>query len=263
MPTKPIGPPTETAAPVASEAAEERDALRAHDVHAARTRGLRADAEQVQRPRQPGEPANATSDQRQRASNRRVAGDVEIAHQPPQRAERLREVAEVLHEQDERREERVQRHARQQQHGRRDSAMLRRGQRVDDEHGEKRAKQAGRGDAADRPAWPNVIAIIAPSEAPAETPSVYGVASGLRSSPWNTTPAAASVPPTSAAASARGRRAIKKICASTLSANGIDRLKTRAKSIDVEPMNGAAKTATTIARKHNATTRPGFMRRLE
>ena len=42
----------------------------------------------------------------------------------------------------------------------------------------------------------NVIASIAPSAAPAETPSVNGVASGLRSSPWNTTPAAASSAPT-------------------------------------------------------------------
>ena len=38
----------------------------------------------------------------------------------------------------------------------------------------------------------NDIASIAPSAAPAETPSVNGVASGLRSSAWKTTPAAAS-----------------------------------------------------------------------
>ena len=46
---------------------------------------------------------------------------------------------------------------------------------------------------------PNVIASIAPSAAPAETPRVNGVASGLRSRPWNTTPAVASAAPTSAA----------------------------------------------------------------
>ncbi len=39
---------------------------------------------------------------------------------------------------------------------------------------------------------------MAPSDAPAETPSVNGVASGLRSSACRTTPAAASVAPTSA-----------------------------------------------------------------
>ena len=94
---------------------------------------------------------------------------------------------------------------------------------------------------------PNVIATIAPSDAPAETPRVYGVASAFRSRPWNTTPAAASVPPTSAAASARGSRARKKICASTLSANGTDPLKTRENWIGVEPMNGAATTAATMA----------------
>ena len=43
------------------------------------------------------------------------------------------------------------------------------------------------------------MASIAPSAAPAETPSVNGVASGLRSSACRTTPAAASVAPTSAA----------------------------------------------------------------
>ena len=86
----------------------------------------------------------------------------------------------------------------------------------------------------------NVIASIAPSAAPAETPSVNGVASGLRSSPWNTTPAVASAAPTSAPASVRGRRATKKICASTLSANGIDRSNARRRLIDVDPTSGAS-----------------------
>ena len=40
--------------------AEERHALRALDVHAARARGVRAEAQQIERPRQAGEPANAT-----------------------------------------------------------------------------------------------------------------------------------------------------------------------------------------------------------
>ena len=75
---------------------------------------------------------------------------------------------------------------------------------------------------------PKMITSIAPSDAPAETPSVNGVASGLRSSAWKTTPAAASAAPTSAPASTRGSRATKKICASTLSANGIDRSNARA-----------------------------------
>ena len=72
-----------------------------------------------------------------------------------------------------------------------------------------------------------VIASIAPSDAPAETPSVSGEASGLRSSAWKTTPERARQLPTSAAASTRGRRATKKICASTLSANGIERIEGR------------------------------------
>ena len=88
---------------------------------------------------------------------------------------------------------------------------------------------------------PNEMASIAPSDAPAETPSVNGVASGLRSSAWSTTPAAASAAPTSAPASTRGMRATKKICASTLSANGIDRSNTRARLIGVLPTSGASR----------------------
>ena len=99
--------------------------------------------------------------------------------------------------------------------------MPRRRQRVDDGDGRNAPGQAGGATPPIAQPAPNVIASMAPSDAPAETPSVYGVASGLRSRPWNTTPAAASVPPTSAAASARGSRAMKKICASTLSANGM------------------------------------------
>ena len=71
------------------------------------------------------------------------------------------------------------------------------------------------------------MASMAPSAAPAETPSVNGVASGLRSSACSTTPDAASAAPTRAAASTRGRRATKKICASTFSAHGTDGSKAR------------------------------------
>ena len=81
----------------------------------------------------------------------------------------------------------------------------------------------------------NVIARTAPSAAPVETPSVNGVASGLRSSPWKTTPAEAKSAPTQAPASVRGSRATKKICASTLSANGIEKSKTRRRSTTSGP----------------------------
>ena len=70
------------------------------------------------------------------------------------------------------------------------------------------------------------MASMAPRAAPAETPSVNGVASGLRSSACSTTPDAASAAPTSAAASTRGSRATKKICASTFSAHGTEVSKT-------------------------------------
>jgi hypothetical protein len=85
----------------------------------------------------------------------------------------------------------------------------------------------------------NVIAAIAPSAAPVETPSVNGVASGLRNRPWKTTPDAANSAPTHAPASVRGSRAMKKICASGLSANGIETSNARLKLIDVGPTSGA------------------------
>src|SRR5262245_29513333 len=87
---------------------------------------------------------------------------------------------------------------------------------------------------------PNVIASIAPNAAPADTPRVNGVARGFRSRPWKTTPADASVAPTRAPASVRGRRATKKICASTLSMNGTDVSKARRRLTGVDPTRGAA-----------------------
>src|SRR3954466_13779346 len=84
----------------------------------------------------------------------------------------------------------------------------------------------------------NEIAITAPSAAPVDTPSVNGVASGLRNKPWKTTPAEANNAPTHAPASVRGRRAMKKICASALSAKGIEKSNARRRLIGVAPTSG-------------------------
>jgi hypothetical protein len=92
-----------------------------------------------------------------------------------------------------------------------------------------------------------VITRIAPSAAPAETPSVKGVASGFRRSACMTTPAEASVAPTTAPDRTRGSRATKKIWASTLSANGMERSNTRARLIFVLPMSGASTQVTTAS----------------
>src|ERR671919_2173733 len=104
---------------------------------------------------------------------------------------------------------------------------------------------------AENPAIPDdklsVSASIAPSAAPADTPNVNGVASGFLSSACSTTPDAASVDPTSAPASTRGSRAMKKICASLLSANGTDESNTFQKSMRVEPISGAKRHASTAA----------------
>ena len=96
--------------------AEERPALRALHFDAAAGGHVLAHGQQIQRPRQHGEHDERRDDERQGRDDRTVAADVQIAHQPAHRAERLREIAEVLDEQDQRREERVQRDAGQQQH---------------------------------------------------------------------------------------------------------------------------------------------------
>ena len=144
MPMKPTGPPTETAAPVASDALKKATRCARDDVEAARFGGVGAEAQQVQRPRQPGEGRERQDDQRQRRDERRVAADVEVAHQPAQDPERVREVGEVLDEQDQRREERVHRDARQQQRVGREAAVPGAGQQVHDADG------AG----ASRRSWP-------------------------------------------------------------------------------------------------------------
>ena len=100
-----------------------------------------------------------------------------------------------------------------------------------------------------------VIARIAPSAAPVDTPSVNGVASGLRNRPWKTTPADAKSAPTHAPASVRGSRATKKICASTLSANGIEKSKTRRRLTDVGPTSGASSSVTAVSAPNPATVR--------
>src|SRR5574339_667997 len=106
-----------------------------------------------------------------------------------------------------------------------------------------------------------VIASTAPSAAPAETPSVSGDASGFRSSAWNTTPARARAAPTRAAARTRGSRATKKIWASTLSANGIERSKTRPSLIGVLPTSGASSIAASARAPKAAMLAPSRRRR--
>ena len=120
---------------------------------------------------------------------------------------------------------RVQRDAAEKQHDRRRAAAPRREQGVDDRERAERSGEAGerhRRDAEQREIGVEGDGEHRAERAPAETPSVSGEASGLRSSAWNTTPAERQALPTSAAASTRGSRATKKICASTLSAKGIE-----------------------------------------
>ena len=90
-------------------------------------------------------------------------------------------------------------------------------------------------------AAPNVMARMAPSAEPAETPSVNGVARGLRNSACKTTPAEASAAPTTAPANIRGKRATKKIWASTLSVKGMDLSNTLDRLMDTLPTSGASR----------------------
>ena len=88
--------------------------------------------------------ANETTSERQRRDERLIRADVEVAHQPAQRAIGVGEIGEVLHEQDQRREERVHRHAGEQQRVGRQAAVPRPRQRVDDRDRAERAGEAGR-----------------------------------------------------------------------------------------------------------------------
>ena len=252
MPMNPMGPPTETAAPVASDALKKAARCARVDVQAVRPGAVGAEAQQVQRPRQPGEHARTTtSTQRQRRDERLVAADVEVAHQPAQRAVGLGEVGEVLHEQDQRREERVHRHAGEQQHVGRHPAVPRAGERVDDGDGARASRRSWRPGHAGMPAQPNdqpkVIASIAPSAAPAETPSVNGVASGLRSSPWNTTPAEASVDADQRAGQRARQARDEEDLRVHVVGEGNRRSNARRRLIGVDPMSGAITIAATAS----------------
>ena len=66
--------------------AEERDRVGAVARRAARAGGVRAKAQQIERAREPRERGEGQEQKRQRGQDRRVAGDVEVAHQPAQRA---------------------------------------------------------------------------------------------------------------------------------------------------------------------------------
>ena len=145
MPMKPTGPPSDTAAPVASDAL--RNASRC--VRWTSTPRLAAlssliDSRFILR----GSTAKAPNDRAiggTAADKRRIAADVEIAHQPANRAKRLREVGQKLHEENQRGEERIQRHAGEQQHVGRQTAMPRARQPVHDRHGAERPGKAGDG----------------------------------------------------------------------------------------------------------------------
>ncbi len=92
--------------------------------------------------------ANAPNDRRDRWGSRcerGIAADVEVAHQPAHGAERLREIRQELHEENQSGEERVQRDAREQQHVGRETSMTRMRQPVHNCHGTERPGKAGHG----------------------------------------------------------------------------------------------------------------------
>ena len=86
---------------------------------------------------------------------------------------------------------------------------------------------------------PAVIVEAPVSEAPVETPSVYGVANASRSIDWNRLPASASAPPATRPSIVRDARSSVRMAQS-----GFCRAHTRARSSFVGPTNGSTVAAT-------------------
>ena len=92
----------------------------------------------------------------------------------------------------------------------------------------------------------NAMAMTAPSDAPVDTPSVYGVARASRSIDWKRLPASASAPPANRPSSVRDSRRLDRIDQS-----GSWRCQTRLQSRALGPTNG---NRTAAARKSAADT---------
>ena len=127
----------------------EGHALRALHIDPARAGGFVAEAQEVQRTREPGETAEGDGDERRRATTG-LPGDVEVAHEPAERAERLWKSLMYCTTGSARRRRRSA-YAREEHHRRRHSAMPHAGQRVDNGDGQRRAEETRRRHAADRP----------------------------------------------------------------------------------------------------------------
>ena len=142
-PMKPTGPASETAAPVASDALGQRKTLGGDHVHAARGRGVGAEADEIERARQRRQQHECDHHDGKRGHDRHIAADVERAHQPAHGPKGVGEIGQVLREQDQRLEEGRHRDAGQQQNDGREAAPPRRRQRVDDAERANRAGEAG------------------------------------------------------------------------------------------------------------------------
>ena len=89
MPTKPIGPPTETAAPVASDAVKNATRWASSTLTPREPAASAPSVSRLSGRASQANPRNATTTSGSAATIGRVAGDVEIAHEPAQGAERL------------------------------------------------------------------------------------------------------------------------------------------------------------------------------
>ena len=147
---KPDGPPDGHGGAGRDRRREERPAMHRRDVDAACAGGVHAEAEEIQRPGEPREHRKREGDKGQRAENRPVADHVEIAHEPADGAECLRKVAEIFDEENQRREERVERDAREKKDRGRQSFVPGLREEVDDQHRDERPRQTRAGDADKR-----------------------------------------------------------------------------------------------------------------
>src|SRR5512143_191412 len=108
----------------------------------------------------------------------------------------------------------------------------------------------GTSTAGSAPLPPSISIAAAPTAAPAETPSMWGSASGLRNSACSTVPAVAKAAPTTIASSARGRRMRNRMTRSTP-----DSARARARRMGSAPTRALISTAAARITPSTASTR--------
>ncbi len=215
-PTKPIGPQTATTAPTISDTAKNSSSF----VWLTSTPRLEANSspvrEQVQLVRQVPDDQAAGGNQRHDVQHVVEADHaVQPAHHPAEHAVGAGEVADVLEKEDQAGEEEAHGHAGQQHRGRRRALPAAGGQPVDQQDRHHRPEKRRQRDARDAhgDGDPTLLDRRWPRRARPrwQTPSVNGVASGLRNMAWKAMPLVASAAPARNAIATRGMRSFQRM----------------------------------------------------